>query len=58
MTSRSWTDLDNDKSPDCVLENSAGNGECGPWLNGNFGNPFNTTRVNQDMDWTTARTRA
>jgi len=49
MTSRSWTDLDNDKSPDCVLENSAANGECGPWLNGNFGNPFNTTRVNQDM---------
>jgi hypothetical protein len=25
------------------------NGECGPWQNGNFGNPFNTTRVNQDM---------
>ncbi|HEY6617353.1 MAG TPA: hypothetical protein VIZ32_22655, partial [Vicinamibacterales bacterium] len=49
MTSRSWTDLDGDKSPDCVLESSAANGECGPWLNGNFGNPFNTTRVNQDM---------
>ena len=32
-----------------VLENSAANGECGPWQNGNFGNPFNTTRVNQDM---------
>jgi hypothetical protein len=32
-----------------VLENSAANGECGPWQNGNFGNPFNTTRVNQDI---------
>ena len=32
-----------------MLESSAPNGECGPWQNGNFGNPFNTTRVNQDM---------
>jgi hypothetical protein len=35
--------------PDCVLENSAANGECGGWANLNFGNPFNTTTVNPDM---------
>ena len=49
MTTRTWTDIDGDRVPECVLENSAANGECGPWQNGNFGNPFNTTRVNQDM---------
>jgi hypothetical protein len=48
MTTRTWTD-NGDRIPQCVLENPALNGECGPWQNGNFGNPFNTTRVNQDM---------
>ena len=47
-TTRSWTD-NGDRVPQCVLESSALNGECGPWVNGNFGNPFNTTRVNTDM---------
>jgi hypothetical protein len=45
-TNRTWTDADGDFVADCVLTNSAGNGECGPWQNLNFGNPFNTTTVN------------
>ena len=45
---RTWTD-NGDRVPQCVLESSAANGECGPWQNRNFGNPFNTTRVNPDM---------
>ena len=49
MTTRTWGDADNDRVPDCDLNSSAHNGECGPWQNLNFGNPFNTTRVNQDM---------
>jgi hypothetical protein len=56
MTTRTWNDQTfpgdpraGNNRPDCVLESSAANGECGPWVNGNFGNPFNTTRVNQDM---------
>jgi hypothetical protein len=48
-TTRTWGDADNDRIPDCDLFNSALNGECGPWQNGNFGNPFNTTRVNPDI---------
>ncbi len=48
MTTRTWTDNGN-RIPECVLENPALNGECGPWTNGNFGNPFNTTRVNPEM---------
>ena len=48
-TTRTWGDADGDRVPDCVLESSAANGECGPWANLNFGNPFNTTRVNPDI---------
>ncbi len=48
MTTRTWTDT-GDRVPQCVLENSAANGECGPWQNLNFGNPFNTTRVNPEI---------
>jgi hypothetical protein len=47
-TSRTWTD-NGDKIPQCDLSSSAQNGECGPWQNLNFGNPFNTTRVNPDI---------
>ncbi len=47
-TTRTWTD-NGDRIPQCVLESSAANGECGPWVNGNFGNPFNTTRVNPEI---------
>jgi Carboxypeptidase regulatory-like domain len=47
-TTRTWTDT-GDRVPQCVLESSAANGECGPWQNLNFGNPFNTTRVNPDI---------
>jgi hypothetical protein len=56
-TARTWNDLTypvgdprrGNFAPDCVLESSAANGECGVWQNGNFGNPFNTTRVNPDI---------
>ena len=48
-TTRTWGDTNNNFTPDCVLESSAANGECGPWQNLNFGNPFNTTRVNPDI---------
>ncbi len=48
MTTRTWTDT-GDRVPQCVLENSAANGECGPWQNLNFGNPLNTTRVNPEI---------
>jgi hypothetical protein len=48
-TTRTWTDANNDRIPQCDLSSSALNGECGAWQNLNFGNPFNTTRVNQDM---------
>ena len=47
-TTRTWTD-NGDRIPQCDLNSSALNGECGPWLNGNFGNPFNTTRVNPEI---------
>jgi Carboxypeptidase regulatory-like domain len=47
-TTRTWTD-NGDRIPQCVLESSAQNGECGPWVNGNFGNPLNTTRVNPEI---------
>ncbi|HEY1305182.1 MAG TPA: carboxypeptidase regulatory-like domain-containing protein [Vicinamibacterales bacterium] len=48
-TNRTWTDTNSNRVPDCDLNSSAGNGECGPWQNLNFGNPFNTTRVNPDI---------
>ena len=48
-TGRTWTDSNGNFAPDCDLASSAPNGECGPWQNLNFGNPFNTTRVNPDI---------
>jgi hypothetical protein len=48
-TTRTWTDANGNRVPECVLESSAANGECGPWVNLNFGNPFNTTRVNPEI---------
>ena len=38
----------NNRVPECDLNSSAINGECGPG-DLNFGNPFNTTRVNPDI---------
>jgi Carboxypeptidase regulatory-like domain len=49
MTTRTWGDANGNFAPDCDLNSSAGNGECGPWQNLNFGNPFNTTRVNPEI---------
>jgi len=48
-TNRTWGDANGNFAPDCVLTDPAANGECGPWQNLNFGNPFNTTRVNPDI---------
>ena len=55
-TTRSWTDSDGDRSPDCAIlnpafqDNSASGGDvCGPWLNPNFGNPAAATVVNPDV---------
>jgi hypothetical protein len=44
-TVRNWGDTNNNKVPDCVLMNPAQNGECGPWVNSNFQNSVQTTRV-------------
>jgi hypothetical protein len=49
MTTRTWTDANNNRNPECDLNSSEINGECGPWQNLNFGNPFNTTRVNPEI---------
>jgi hypothetical protein len=48
-TARTWGDANGNFAPDCDLASSAANGECGPWQNGNFGNPFNTTRLNPEI---------
>jgi hypothetical protein len=48
-TTRTWADANNNRVPDCDLHNSSINGECGPWQNLNFGNPFNVTRVNPEI---------
>jgi hypothetical protein len=56
-TNRTWTDTTfpvgdprrGDFIPQCDQMNPLANGECGPWLNGNFGNPFSTTTVNPDV---------
>ena len=36
-TNRTWADANNNLLPDCVLTERTANGECGPWLNPNFG---------------------
>jgi hypothetical protein len=54
-TGRTWTDnganggIAGDFTPQCVLTSPLANGECGAWQNANFGNPFNTTRVNPEI---------
>ncbi len=55
-TNRSWTDGNRNYAPDCDLMNplaqnnaASGGDTCGAWSNLNFGNPFNTTRVNPDV---------
>jgi hypothetical protein len=48
-TARSWTDANADFIPQCDLNSSAGNGECGPWLSGTFGAANSATRVNEDI---------
>jgi hypothetical protein len=48
-TNRRWTDLNNDYIPDCDLANPAQNGECGPYLNRNFGTSIVTTKYSKDV---------
>ncbi len=48
-TNRSWTDRDGDWVPDCDLTNPLESGECGPYLNRNFGTAVITTRYAQDV---------
>ena len=36
-TDRSWFDANGNYAAECDLNNSATNGECGPWSNLNFG---------------------
>ena len=48
-TDRSWFDADGDYVADCNLNDSAGNGECGPWANGNFGKASSGTVVNPEV---------
>jgi hypothetical protein len=46
MTNRSWFDANGDYVADCDLNNSAANGECGPWANQNFGKSTSGQTVN------------
>ncbi len=46
MTSRSWFDGNGNYVADCNLNNSAANGECGPWANQNFGKSTSGQTVN------------
>jgi hypothetical protein len=48
-TNRSWFDANFDFVADCDLNNSAANGECGPWSNQNFGQASGATTVNPDV---------
>ena len=45
-TDRSWFDANGNYVADCDLNNAAGNGECGPWANQNFGKSTSGTVVN------------
>ena len=46
---RTWTDANGNLAPDCVLGNSAANGECGPLSDANFGKPVPSTRFADDV---------
>ena len=39
MTTRTWGDANSDRVPDCDLNSSALNGECGPWQNSELRQP-------------------
>jgi hypothetical protein len=45
-TTRSWADANGNYVADCNLNNSAANGECGPWANQNFGQATSGAAVN------------
>jgi len=46
---RNWTDTNGNVFPDCNLANAAQNGECGPYLNQNFGRVNIATRYAGDV---------
>jgi hypothetical protein len=60
-TTRSWNDVNMDFVPDCVLENFAANGECGPISSSTFGqaraipvrfdSEYSTGWGNRDYNW-------
>ena len=48
-TSRIWTDLNQDFTPQCDLLNPKANGECGPWNNSAFGSATPVASVDTDL---------
>jgi hypothetical protein len=48
-TPRGWQNLNRNFIPDCDLTNPAANGECGAYLNGNFGKAIRTTRYDPSI---------
>ena len=48
-TTRAWTDANRNFVPDCDLRDAAGNGECGPMTNQNFGRPLRTAAIDPDI---------
>ena len=46
---RSWSDTNQNFTPDCVLENPLANGECGNLSNTSFGKPVFTNSFNSDL---------
>jgi hypothetical protein len=49
FTNRVWTDANNNWVPECDLLNGAANGECGGWLNPNFGSAVPGTRYDRSI---------
>jgi hypothetical protein len=55
VADRAWNDANGNFVPDCVLANPAGNGECGPLNNVNFGRSVPTIRTDEALKTADAR---